>query len=475
MNRYILLVAIGAVLLLQPGINFGQITGDEIPGATRDLIIRNIQLKSAPGEASIRTDIYLRNGLITKIGDTILPQAGARELKGDSLFAYAAFISPLSYTGQPDEEDDVRRSAWRGAPGATPPEQAGITPHNQGYHHFNISQKDIEKLHRQGFGIIHSVPKGFVMSGKGCLMLLYPETSKDLLILKKETGLYAQFRNKMRLYPATPLATMSVWREIMVDTRNQYSYYQSWKLEPEGKTPPSLSDINRALFPVIDGNQPVFFNASENRQILRAARLSKELDFPLVLSNVSKLSTDLFHLLDGEIPIIFDLNLPEKPEDLMREEEKEPEKQRRSARDRRSDQSESSEEKELELPAGMTKEEYSRLTESRKKAYEKNMELPALIIEKNLLSGFSILDMDEKDILPNLRKLMNYGMKEDDLLAALTTLPARLFGLESKLGELRPGMQAHLVLFDKPFTEEKASVQYIIINGQLIDYKKEGQ
>lgn len=472
MSKTVVWMVLSAVLLLLPGIQFGQITGDEIPGAARDLILRNVNLKAAPGEALVKTDVYIRSGLIVEIGDGIIPQTGAREIKGDSLYAYAAFISPLSYAGQPDEGDDVRRSAWRGAPGATPPEQAGITPHELAYNHYEISKAEIEKLHRQGFGIVHSVPKGFVMSGKGCLMLLSPETTKDRQVLQKETGLHAQFRNKMRIYPATPLATMSVWREIITDTRNQQEYYQSWKTDPEGKTPPSLSDVQRALVPVIDRSQPVFFNVSENRQILRATRLSNELEFSLVLANVSQLNPDLFDQLEGDFPIIFDLNLPKKPEELKEEENKEPESQRRSARERRNRQSESDDKEDKELPAGITQEEYTRLKESRKQAYEERMRLPTLSFEKNLLAGFSILETDEKDILPNLRRLTKYGLNEDELLAALTTLPAGFFGIDSRMGELRQGMQANLVLFDQPFSQEESSVQYMIINGQLIDYKK---
>jgi hypothetical protein len=455
-----------ALLLLVPLSGFAQITGDEIPRATDEILLKNIQYKSEAGAEIQRADIYISDGIIVEIGEDLSHIQSARIVEGGSLFAYAAFISALSHFGQPEEEDEARRSAWRGAPGSTPPEKSGITPHRLAADEFEAKSSEIKKYQKQGFAIIHTVPRGFVMTGKGSLVLNMDETHKDKLILTEQTGLFAQFRNKSRVYPATPLATMAIWRELLTDAKHQSQYYRLWGDNPQGLKRPQYTEVQKSLFPVAANDQAVFFHAAENKQILRAQQLSEELDFELVLSNVSNLSPDLMEKLNEEVQLISSLALPEKPE-----EEKEEDKEGEEEKDEEGEP-ESEEEEEKELPAGMTQVEYDYLKEQRKNAWEDRMTISARALERGILSGFSTLDTKDGDILKNIRALADHGMSEDDLLHALTTLPAEMFGLASVAGKIEKGYQAHLVIFDKPFTEEKAEVIYMIADGNLQKVKK---
>ena len=78
-------------------------------------------------------------------------------------------------------------------------------------------------------------------------------------------------------------------------------------------------------------------------------------------------------------------------------------------------------------------------------------------------------------IQSTLRKFLDYGMTEDDLLAALTTHPATLLGVSNVMGTIDPGKIANLFITDKPYFQEGANVKYVFVDGMLYSYdeKKE--
>jgi len=450
-----------------------QFSGDELPEISEDVFIRNVMLKSQPGADFLKTNILVQNGIIKQIGLDIKATLSAKIVEAEGLYLYSAFINPLSQNGLKEQKDDARRSAWRGAPGQTPLSQSGINPQNNILEEFQLSSKDVSSLHQQGFGLLHVVPRGFVMTGKGSIFLVVEKKEDNSHLLIRETGLFAQWQNMARVYPATPLATMAVWRDLIKNTRLQSDYSEAYQNSPEGRERQKISDQTLALFPIVKKDQPIYFNTPENRQILRAVRLAEELDLHIILSNISHLDEQILETLPNHIKVLPDLNWPDHPhkEKLKEGEDKEKETPPQGRRAKQaSTKSESKEEK--TIPAGMSEKEYQQLVDSRTNEFDSRMNLAAQLKDRNMLVGFSMLETKNSDLLKNIRALLDYGFDEDDLLAALTTQAATLFGIQHLTGTVSEGKQAHFVLFDQPFTKKGAKVQYIIIDGELFTYKK---
>jgi hypothetical protein len=469
----ILSIAFGSVDLS------AQLSGDELKEISDDIFIQNAFIKTAPGETVFQGDVYISKGVIIEVGVDLQKRPEAKLIKGDSLYLYAAFINALSQAGLPDEPDDARRSAWRGAPGLTPLNQSGIAPQNHIRDDFELRERDVKGFHREGFGLIHVVPKGFVMAGKGSVFPIQPNQSAPSDLIKEETGLFAQFRNMRRVYPSTPLATMSVWRQIFKDLESQKYYYEKWIEQPEGLEKAQISNEYRSLFPVANRQQSVFFRALENKEVLRAQRLSSELEIDLIFCHTTVISPEIWKHLPENSRFLVNLDFPEHPHDKVskteeeeeEEEEEEDPKDEEKEGDAQEPESKKSEESDLDtLPPGMTEQEFELLVKSRTEAYENIMNFPAGLLQKNSLAGFSFLDIEPGKSLAQLRKLLNYGMDEDDLLAALTTLPAEALGLNRIYATVEKGKQAYLVLFDRPFTEKEAKVKFLLLNGKIYEY-----
>lgn len=64
---------------------------------------------------------------------------------------------------------------------------------------------------------------------------------------------------------------------------------------------------------------------------------------------------------------------------------------------------------------------------------------------------------------------ISYGLPEDAALAAVTINPARLFGVDDRLGSLDAGKQANLVVLDGEPFRVKTHVVMELINGKVMD------
>ena len=72
---------------------------------------------------------------------------------------------------------------------------------------------------------------------------------------------------------------------------------------------------------------------------------------------------------------------------------------------------------------------------------------------------------DSKNFYKNLRQAMERGLSEDAALAALTTTPAALLGVEDEIGRLAAGTQANLLITSGPLFEEGTVIQENWIAG----------
>ena len=63
---------------------------------------------------------------------------------------------------------------------------------------------------------------------------------------------------------------------------------------------------------------------------------------------------------------------------------------------------------------------------------------------------------------------VKYGMRETDALKAITLNPAKALGIDDKVGSLKIGKDADIVIFDKFPLELMAKAETVFINGKKI-------
>merc|ERR1712137_275900 len=92
------------------------------------------------------------------------------------------------------------------------------------------------------------------------------------------------------------------------------------------------------------------------------------------------------------------------------------------------------------------------------KAWNQAPSNPKILADNNIPFAFTTHDLkEEKDLLTNLQKAIEYGLDKTKALEALTTIPAQILGKSTQLGHLKSGAYANFLItsgdiFDKETT-----------------------
>ena len=67
--------------------------------------------------------------------------------------------------------------------------------------------------------------------------------------------------------------------------------------------------------------------------------------------------------------------------------------------------------------------------------------------------------------------MIEHGLTTDQALAALTTTPAKMLGVDRTMGSLKKGKMGNLVVTDKAYFDEGSNVRFVMIDGHLFEYE----
>src|SRR5439155_561455 len=94
----------------------------------------------------------------------------------------------------------------------------------------------------------------------------------------------------------------------------------------------------------------------------------------------------------------------------------------------------------------------------------------ALLLKKGVLAA---LKSDSADLIQRLNqeaaKEIRYGgLTRDEALSLVTINPAKILGLEDRIGSIEPGKEADLVIFDRDPMSIYARVEMTMIDGRVV-------
>ena len=449
-----------------------QAQDDDLPAVTNTYAITNARVVQAPGQVLDRATVVIRDGLIVDVGADAAIPVEAETIAGDSLTVYAGFIDGLSHAGVTDPEtsgdDDVED------PGNPPLDRAGIQPDRDVRALLDPSENSVEALRKAGFTAAHAVPQGRMLPGTGALVLL-AGADGNAMVLRDQTALFAQFEGARggfpnTVYPSTAMAVISQMRQIYREAERRKMLTARYNQSPRGMERPPSDAAHTALFPVIDGERPVFFHTEGFLEMYRALDLQTELGFPVALTGLNQAYKGIDALQAAGAPLFLTLDLPEAEEedapadtaaadtteappptdvenqDIMYD---------RNLRVRVFEDTEAEEEN-LGARQVMTQEEY--------------FSNAAAVHEAGLPFGFTSMGASAGDIPANLHTMVEHGLPEGAALAALTTDAAELLGVSDQLGTVETGKIANLVLTDGNYFAEDTKVMHVFVDGHKFDY-----
>jgi imidazolonepropionase-like amidohydrolase len=422
---------------------------EELKPVTRTYAIRNANIILAPSKKIEKGTIVVKDGLIAAVGKDIKIPANAQIIEADSMFIYAGFIDGFSQIGVKEEKKEGEQAKAKN-PGNPTNEQAGIQPEISVSNFLDSKNSSLEVMRKLGFTTAHVFPKGKFLAGKGALILTAAESS-DKLIVKNENSLCVQFIGGNNVYPVNQLGLMAKYKQLYREASFSKKHEEIFAQNGNGIIRPERNRTLEAFYPVIDKKIPAFFKADNLLDAQKALELQKELGFPLVLTELKEGWLLIDKLKSSKAGIFLSLNLPE--------EEK---------KDTTSVKKDSVSVK----PKSLAEQEMDRLKKRKEESVFQYLSQANTLNKAGVKFGFSTLGAKTGDLRKNFKKMMDKGLSEDALLAALTTHPAELLGVSNIMGTLEVGKMANLFVASTPFYDEKCSVKYVFVDGVLYEYKE---
>ena len=439
----------------------------DLGNPTRTFAIRNARIVQAPGRVIDRGTVVVRNGLIVAVGAGVPIPFDARVIEGDSMVVYAGFIDGMSHAGLAVVKPDANPPRVP-KPGDPPNDRAGIQPERDVRTLLVPADASVDSLRMAGFTVAQVVPYGLMLPGTASIVTLAGSTPGEMVI-RGASAMAARFAPANDIYPATSMAIMAKFRGLYREASRRKGLSQLYTENPSGMERPKFDPVLNAFFPVIDRSMPVLFQANGPLELRRALALKNDLGFQLVIAGL-KQGYDVADVVKEQgLPIFLSLDLPkEKKSDA-------PADSARKAADSAAAATTAADFFANDKRIGSfqdVRDEQSWLTRQQRGARKVYYGTAGMLRRQGVRFGFSTADARLGDIRENLRLMVTNGLSKDDALAALTTEPARLLGLERTMGTVENGKIANLVVTDGDYFAEKTNVRYVFADGRMFEYNR---
>ena len=407
-----------------------------------------------PGEVLDSGTVIIRDGLIQAVGANVAIPSNARvwDMKGSTI--YAGFIEPylvLDSTNMTASSGDsgVTSSSsftsgglrFYGAPNSqTDGGRAGpgyvlgkVVPDFRMAKIFSPKDKALAPLREAGFTTALVVPARGIIRGTSALVALIEENPNDA-ILKPDVFQHITFETGSDddgAYPQSLMGVIAAVRQSFFDAQHYALDRADFAQHPQGRQRPGYDPALEALAPVAARKVPVLFDPGSALMDGRAAQLANELglDFAILSCGQEWRRPDMAKQTGATF--IVPVNFPTLPK----------------------------------LP---DTNDWDQITLDELRAWDWAAENPEVLRQQGLPIALTTYGLDDKkDFQKNVRLALDRGLSEDDALAALTTVPAKLCGADNQLGTVEPGKLANLTIVDGTnYFSAEAKVSAVWIDGK---------
>lgn len=349
--------------------------------------------------------LIVRDGIIEAVGSGIEIPADAVviDLKGRHL--YPGFIEPAGHVGMPTMSGDDKASRPAGASywnSAIHAEKAAADL-------FELDSKAVKKFRDMGFTAMFTVPDSGLVLGRSALVHLGEDPAPET-VLAVDTAMHVNFSAMDGdQYPDSLMGTVALLRQFFSDGAWYGSLLRS--SEQHDLFMPERNRDLAAVQPFLR-DKLVVFQADSHLDVHRVADLAEEHGFKAMVVGIGDAFADLSGLAQRKLPLALSLNFPKAPD-----------------------------------VTDPFKAEFVSLQELL--AWYTAPAAPAAASSRDLTFAFTAGDVeDSATFLRNLRKTIVNGLPKDKALAALTSVPAKMLGVDHLVGSLEAGKQADFLLSD---------------------------
>jgi hypothetical protein len=392
--------------------------------AAETIFIRNARIVPVVGPTIENGCLLIENGKISRIGPSLTAPAGAETIDAQGLSVYpglVAVMTAVGITGYPGAGDDIN--------------EIGVsTPHMDPFDALNPEDDCIDVARLGGVTtVMTAAGTRNVINGKAIVLNLEGRLAEDMVIKRDAAQIFNLGARQQGKYPVTLPGVIAFIRDKFNQTKRYLERKESRRKGDEAKEEILGSQMMgegyltaspelEALIPVIKGEIPALFMTSNEVMIRDALLLIKEFNLRGILYATGDILKFADRLKQEKIPVIWagTARIPERWE-----------------------------------------------------PFDLNYRTASVLSSKGLPFVFDQLGWGLEN--RNVRNLpvpasisVAHGLSEEEAIRAMTIHPAKLLGVDDRLGSLEAGKMANVVLWRGSPVQLSSRVERLIINGRTI-------
>lgn len=414
--------------------------------------LTNARIETVTKGTIERGTIVIRNGVIEAVGANVTPPADARVVDFTGRTIYPGFIDLTSSMGLPQPQQGGR---GRGGPQIPAevlaffgggqddaedegPRNIGLEPNRHVANELRLTTTAVRTARDQGVTAVLVAPNRGLWRGLSALVPLRDDTATRWIV-KAPVAEHMGFQGVPGQYPGTLLGVIAYQRQSLYDARRHAQLMDRYKANPKGMTRTTYDADLDALVPVVKGEMPVFIDANNENEILRALSLVKEFNLKGTIVGATEGFRAASQLKAANTPVVVSVNFPQ--------------------------------------PTQVTGWEFHYATRralddsaTRAAAVTKLIEGNAAALQRaGITFALASGGTAPNTFMTNVKKAIAAGLPRTAAIEALTIRAAEIAGVDAQLGSIEPGKIANLLVMQGAALTDSARLQHVFVDGEQYD------
>lgn len=384
-------------------------------------VIKNARILTVTKGTIEKGTIIIQDGMIYRVGNSLdIPADNVQVINAEGMWVTPGLIDSHSHLGL-GPSGGITEDNEMSDP-CTPHLRIIDSIHPEGMEPHKGSFKDAVA---QGITTIIARPgSGNVIGGQSAALKLFGNTVDEMILvfpadMKMAMGRKGYYASKGQM-PMTKMGTAYIVRKAMTDAadyRASLLAYEKTKEKNPDTLPPKRDLKNEAMLKVLNRELPVHIHATAVDDIMTAVRLADEFNFyKLSLAHADESYKIADELAKRDVVVVVG-------------------------------------------PQMITFDDQGNLINIADFLVKNGVEV-------NIMTDADVVQQEFLRFQASIA--VKYGMDPLEALKAITINPAKLIGMESRIGSIESGKDADLVLFDGDPFDIQTCVQKVFINGHIV-------
>ena len=403
--------------------------------------ITNARIVTVSGATIEKGTVVIRNGLIDAVGANVATPADAQVFDATGLTVYPGFIDALTNLGLTPTSAPVGGRGAGGPQTAAAPQTSnsnypsGLRPEETADSDLKAGDAQFDANRNAGFTTVVTTGRSGIFNGQSAVIDLTGD-SVSAMVIKSPFAQHISFTTLGGgSYPNSLLGTFAALRQMFYDAKRLQDIEKMYAASPKGMKRPDADKSLEALFPAIDRQMPVVFNANNEREIIRAIDLIREFNLNGIIAGGQEAWKVADRLKAQNVAVLLSLNFPKRTASASAEADPETLETLRFR---------------AETPKGPAK-------------------LAAAGVKFAFQSGGST---NVADFFTNAGKAVENGLSKDAAIRAMTLASAELLGIDNRTGSIETGKIANLVVVKGDLFGKDKFMPHVFVDGKHFEQKE---